>query len=77
MKRLWLIFSKEFRLFFLRRKYRKAYYKEQALFDVYNCGASMIDAITGGELSEARLRMTNIRTVIEKELKELQELRKC
>ncbi len=75
MKRLWLIFTKEFRLFFLRRKYLKAYYKEQALFDIYNCGASMIDAITGGELTEARQRMNQLRVKITSELDALKEIR--
>ena len=60
MKRFWKKLIKEIRLALLRRKYYKADAYESRLFEAYDCGADMIDVLTGGELSRVRLEKQNL-----------------
>lgn len=60
MKRFWKNLIKEIRLALLRRKYLKADAYESRLFQAYDCGADLIDVLTGGELSRIRLVKQNL-----------------
>ena len=60
MKRFWKKFVMEFRIALLRRKYLQADAFEQRLFDSYDCGADLIDVLTGGELARIRLVKQNL-----------------
>lgn len=60
MKRFWKKFVMEFRIALLRRKYLQADAFEQRLFNSYDCGADLIDVLTGGELTRIRLVKQNL-----------------
>lgn len=60
MKRFWKKLIMEIRIALLRRKYLKADAYEQRLFNAYDCGADLIDILTGGELSRIRLVKQNL-----------------
>lgn len=60
MKRFWKKLITEIRIALLRREYLKADAYEQRLFDAYDCGADLIDVLTGGELTRIRLVKQNL-----------------
>ncbi len=60
MKRFWQNLIKEIRIAILRRKFLKADAYEDRLFDRYDCGADLIDVLTGGELTRIRLVKKNL-----------------
>lgn len=55
MKRFWKKLITEIRIALLRREYLKADAYERRLFDAYDCGADLIDVLTGGEMADPNI----------------------